>query len=447
MDTRTYYKIENNNGSLPPFQQHNINNMFSQHHIQKPQSSKTGLVNLGNTCFLNSILQCLHSTVAFNDYLQSDHFDKRISFVAINNITDMIKNKLHLTDSKTRALSVDESKELFLSYQLSKLFKSLDSNYPIIRPISFVQMFFSKNTSFTSGAQADGPEALKTILDLIHEELSSNVVVNFPTKDPNIIELLQKKQTFVKILKDKKTSYEQKMDAKNEYYDYKTKHMDTYLISQSYKYWKKHIEKYKCSKITELYDGTILGTTHCKECKKTSYSFTPNRFLQLPIPESSSQVSLYDCFKLYCKPEVLDDSNKYKCHTCNKLVNATRELSIWEPPTILIIHLVRFTQYGSRYVKNHTDVCFPLELNMYPYVSKISTSRYSPTDNSKYIYELYTISNHYGEHGGGHYTAYSKDKSNMWYEYNDQTSTPISPQKALTNPSAYMLFYRYKKID
>jgi ubiquitin carboxyl-terminal hydrolase 4/11/15 len=35
-------------------------------------------------------------------------------------------------------------------------------------------------------------------------------------------------------------------------------------------------------------------------------------------------------------------------------------------------------------------------------------------------YELYAVSNHYGGMGGGHYTAYAKNKD-IWYDFNDSS--------------------------
>lgn len=437
MHPLTYYKIENPN---PLSRYLQPSGMISY----KETKHKTGLMNLGNTCFLNSILQCLHSVIPFNDYLLSSDFQKRANYVAMFKISAIISQKLNIIDSKTNSINIDETKDKLLSYQLFKLFKSLEENHPVIRPVSFVHSFLSKHSTFTSGAQGDSHEALKCILDTVHEELSSNVVVNFPCTDSKIINLQKQKQDFLKILRNKKATNEQKKLAKSKYLLYKSDHMDTYLILQSYKYWKKHLEKYKCSKITELFDGTILGSTYCKDCKNVSYMFTPNRFLALPIPDSSSRVSLYDCFKLYCNPETLDDSNKYKCTKCEKLVNATRELCIWEPPTILIIQLVRFVPYSSGYRKNHTEVCYPLELNVYPYVSNIASRS---SDSVNYNYELFAISNHFGEYGGGHYTAFGKDNQNNWFEYNDASAVPILVQKALSNQFAYVLFYKHKKID
>ena len=69
---------------------------------------------------------------------------------------------------------------------------------------------------------------------------------------------------------------------------------------------------------------------------------------------------------------------------------------------------------GSYGQKIDVDVSFPLEsLDL----TKHITGR---TDGEKLIYDLYAVSNHYGNMGFGHYTAYCQNPTtNQWYEFDD----------------------------
>lgn len=58
------------------------------------------------------------------------------------------------------------------------------------------------------------------------------------------------------------------------------------------------------------------------------------------------------------------------------------------------------------------------------------------------IYDLYAISNHFGGLGGGHYTAFAKNKfDNEWYNFDDSHVTQITDVSQLLTSAAYVLFY------
>lgn len=64
------------------------------------------------------------------------------------------------------------------------------------------------------------------------------------------------------------------------------------------------------------------------------------------------------------------------------------------------------------------------------------------SENRKLVYDLYAVSNHFGNMNGGHYTAYAKNPiNNKWYEFDDSHVTPLDPRKVV-DKSAYVLFYK-----
>jgi ubiquitin C-terminal hydrolase len=76
---------------------------------------------------------------------------------------------------------------------------------------------------------------------------------------------------------------------------------------------------------------------------------------------------------------------------------------------------------GGAGSKIDADVDFPLDgLDMSQYVS------HSPNGESL-IYDCYAVSNHYGNMGFGHYTAYSKNPlDGLWYEFDDSRVSLIN---------------------
>lgn len=62
------------------------------------------------------------------------------------------------------------------------------------------------------------------------------------------------------------------------------------------------------------------------------------------------------------------------------------------------------------------------------------------------LYDIYAISNHYGGLGGGHYTAYAKNKyDEQWYHFDDQSVMHVPDPTAIITPAAYVLFYRRRE--
>ena len=65
---------------------------------------------------------------------------------------------------------------------------------------------------------------------------------------------------------------------------------------------------------------------------------------------------------------------------------------------------------------------------------------------NKHLYDLFAISNHYGDVGYGHYTAFSKNHfDNNWYQFDDSRISQETPLNIVTD-AAYLLFYKRKSI-
>ena len=64
---------------------------------------------------------------------------------------------------------------------------------------------------------------------------------------------------------------------------------------------------------------------------------------------------------------------------------------------------------------------------------------FEPSQN--HSYELYAVSNHMGDCGGGHYTAYCKTDNGVWYLFDDEDTRKVKEKDVITE-SAYILFYR-----
>jgi hypothetical protein len=145
-------------------------------------------------------------------------------------------------------------------------------------------------------------------------------------------------------------------------------------------------------------------------------------------------IRLESCIGEFCKEERLDFRNKTFCKDCKEHVQGTKKMEIWRLPQILIFHLKRFKQIETYKIKDKKLVAFPIK--------DLDLRRFC--NDAKGFYDLYAVSNHYGEKDFGHYTSYAFNyKKEMWYEFDDEDVKKINESRVIT-PEAYVLFYKLK---
>ena len=165
----------------------------------------TGLVNLGNKCFLNSILQCLSNTLKLTDYLLSAKYR---------------------SDDPEQSNKRKKEYYIVLSY-LNLLINIWDTNQ-VLKPKSFVENISKFIKKYFTLEQQDSHECLMYILDFLHIGLGYEVEVDI--------------QGTVKNENDK-------------------------LIKQSLEQWKTFYEK-RYSFIIETFNGMFYNKITCNNCKK-----------------------------------------------------------------------------------------------------------------------------------------------------------------------------------
>ena len=151
----------------------------------------------------------------------------------------------------------------------------------------------------------------------------------------------------------------------------------------------------------------------------------------------NKEITLYDCLKGFNSEEVLDEDNKWYCPNCKLNVKASKTMSLYRLPNILIIHLKRFRANNRKCRKIDTLVNYPLDnFDMSNCITKTSKV------TGECLYKLFAVSNHYGGLSGGHYTAMCyNDILKEWLEFNDSTVNSIDEECVVTN-AAYVLFYQ-----
>ena len=116
-----------------------------------------GLRNLGNTCFMNSGLQCLLASPTIVEYFL--HFNPDIKMTNKDN-----------EESKENT----QSTNMRLSRQFTSLLQQIYSGkYSVIQPTSFKDTLSNEHTQFKGYRQHDSQEFLALLLDTLHEQLVS----------------------------------------------------------------------------------------------------------------------------------------------------------------------------------------------------------------------------------------------------------------------------------
>ena len=246
--------------------------------------SLSGLVNLGNTCYFNSALQCLIHTDALTGYFLSRDYSKDINTTELKGNGAVIANNYY------------------------NLVKGLTEEQCIVRPSSFKRIIDILSVRFRGSRQHDSHECLIFILDFLHSSLSYKVKMRLNVTPPISNESIKLEQ--------------------QAFLDYKRYYNDNY------------------SKIVELFHGQFCMVLHCPKCAYASYTFDP--FVCIPLDLHENLTTLDACLKSYTQGELLDDDNKWECDKCKERVRANRQTKLWKVPKYLIIQLKRFNKKGRK---------------------------------------------------------------------------------------------------
>lgn len=333
----------------------------------------TGLINLGNTCFLNSCIQVINHTYELHELFDS------------NKITKYIKSDISDSD---------------IIKEWDDLRKVMWSNNGTVSPNRFVNNVqkvasIKKKELFTGWSQNDMPEFLLFMIDCFHNSLSRKINIKISGKVENTVDNLAVK--CYTMLKD--------------------------VYSKEY------------SEIMDLFYGIYVSVLVSMD-GKINHTINPESFfvLDLPIPQKSD-ITLYDCFDLFTKCEILSGNNAWLNEKTNEKEDVKKQIMFWNFPKILVITLKRFSYDGMSKIDNLID--FPLEdLDLSKYVTGYNSS--------SYVYDLYGVCNHIGNVYMGHYTAFVKNSMDEWVHFNDSSVEIVKNRKMIITPMAYCLFYRKK---
>lgn len=362
---------------------------------------RTGLINFGVTCYMNSTIQALSATTPMSLLFLSDDFKRAVQ--------------------RNWKGSKGVMPELY-----SNLIRSLwKGDVSSIKPTTFRTFCGRLNSDWKNDVQQDAKQFLEFMIETLHEDLNSNW-------DRTILQNLTPSQEAFR------------------------ENLPKYLASK--REWQRHRHR-EFSPIYDLFGGQTMSRLRCRTCAFVSTTWEFFSSISVEIPHSGS-ANLDQCLAQFCRDEPLGGDERWVCPRCKVHREATKQITFTRLPQYLVVHLKRFRNddYGRAARKVHTVIDFPLRgLDMSPYtlpppdageqqrIAQLAAGPEKAPDPAMtppYVYDAYAVLQHIGgDLTHGHYTTAVRDRvKKVWRKYNDTVVRDIEPV-GLQNKEAYILFY------
>lgn len=179
--------------------------------------------------------------------------------------------------------------------------------------------------------------------------------------------------------------------------------------------------------INQILGGYLKTSVRCLSCHHISVTFQHFEDLLLDIRKANT---LDEALDLYFGRERLEDMG-YKCESCKKKVSATKQYSLERAPISLCIQLKRFSIMGNKLNKH---IAIRQHLNL----SRFASRRFGADQLN---YRLVSMITHLGtSQNCGHYTAIGYTGSGSYYQFDD-SFVRVSSLQSVLSTNAYIMFY------
>ncbi|XP_076461606.1 ubiquitin carboxyl-terminal hydrolase 22-like [Babylonia areolata] len=377
-----------------------------------------GLLNLGNTCFMNCILQSLTHTPVLRDYFLSD------------------KHACHMTANLQQCLVCE----------MSRLFQEFynGARTPYI-PYRLLHLVWTNARHLAGYEQQDAHEFLIATLDVLHRHCQGTNGISYNNSHSCncIID-----QIFTGGLQSDVTCTQ-------------CNNISTTIDP----FWDISLDLGPSPGSTAAPSAasgagqSAAGEPALPAVSGAGDSSTANLSPASGFTNSPSNyesTSLLECLKRFTRPEHLGNSAKIKCSNCLSYQESTKQLTMKKSPIVACFHLKRFEHSTGLHKKISTYVSFPEELDMTPFMS---SSRNNNNGYSNQIvrdsaiglscdnkYSLFAVVNHSGTIESGHYTCFIRSYKDQWFKCEDHMVTKATSGDVLSS-EGYLLFYHKQLLE
>ena len=351
--------------------------------IEKRIPGSVGLANIGNSCYLNCIIQCLANAAPLTNYIlgdgdgggknnSNDNFCDDLQIGKGNPLgsggqvaqsyASLLQQIWQLNENENNNTSTtnddenDDDDEKTTQNETNKINPSVASR--IIVPQQFKQTIAAFAPQFSNRHQHDAQELASFVLDGLHEDLNRTIIRN----------QIRSTNTNTNTSTGGKTITTANTNGVIHAMD---------DPSLAIKTWQHHLLK-NDSIIADRFQGMHRTCLTCPNvnCRKQSTKFDVFSSLSLTLSSNENNedernrkyghhnnsnsydyyydyhsnhsrkqpdISLESCLSHFAREERLDDGNAWYCSNCKAHVNAIKSVQLWSVPDVLIVHLKRFT--------------------------------------------------------------------------------------------------------
>lgn len=445
-------------------------------------ASMASLSNIGNTCYLNSVVYTLRFAPYFLHNLH--HLVEDLSQVNQKMVQNKAKSSSlgrnvggipgpntrsfstkDLASMGTFATDVPRTQRQIATEKLHELYNSLRRNelneaQDPFQADTFLSAVQDVSSIFEGNQQQDAHEFLMCILDSIRETCQSltkvitdcpdiimNGYVSVPEKHEIIPSAPAKPSVrlpsfFQKRSKEDK-SKQNHIDSMSKYShdsmahnsavtnDHEDSQHDKDKLNQKIS---ERIKQLGLDFFTEDFEGVTVSSTKCLSCETITEQKETMIDLSVPITgyENIDTTSNPDLFiqNLCITREHFNNENKYRCEVCTGLTEAIRTISYPVLPRLLIIQLKRFSG-GMEKINSY----IPTPFTMQCFCSKCCAM---PDGEKFHVYKLYSVITHVGATlSVGHYIAYTcaLDGYNNYYNCSKDKRKTVANSTSLSSSS------------
>lgn len=436
-------------------------------------SSPVGLYNLGNSCYMNSVLHAIVHAPPLRNFFLADLHRPFCNFSPSSDCFACALDGLITASYSNPRRSISTSANNSSSGSGSKKDSSTSSTTttPFIVPQKILEIIWKNADHLATYAQHDAHEFLIAALNILNTH-SKRAIPSAKWSAPldNSLPICPK------------SPVDNLRAGKDGIFDGDVS--SSVAVQRT------------MSIVKSIFSGTLQSDVVCSVCGNSSPTLEKFYDVSLDVDKlaksksqsnsnseggsgkklSLGQVNtLTECLSRFTEPEALGPGCKLFCNMCGRKEEALKQMSIRSMPAIISFHFKRFEQSfvkvrRSEMKKVDTPVEFPVDgLDLSSFQTSTVLRRREKVRNkgkgsggkkneakleqgkwsslrplNDALYDLFAVVNHNGTIDSGHYTAWVRREGD-WFKCDDDKVSKMKVKSPISSTEAYLLFYAQRQ--